>query len=122
MSETPRTASAERFAKRISIIKGVDRFALVRNDGRVVTHNMSDPDEFARMVTTCGVSAMTLCKPLGVSQLKQIILDRPNNCNIIIFQLYKYFLGIQKNGNTDQDAVILEVSHLLRQMVQTRTH
>ncbi len=122
MSETPRTASAERFAKRISSIKGVDRFTLVRNDGRIVTHNMSDPDEFARMVTTCGVSAMTLCKPLGVSQLKQIILDRPNNGNIIIFQLYKYFLGIQKNGNTDQDAVILEVSHLLRQMVQTRTH
>ena len=122
MSEIPRTASAERFAEQINAIDGVEQFALVRNDGRIVTHNMPAPDEFARMVTACGLSALSLRRPLGVSHLKQIVFNRPDNRNVIIFQLFKYFLGIQQIGAADQDAVIHEVSQLLRQVAQNNAH
>ena len=122
MSELPRTASAERFTEQISEIKGIDQFALVRNDGHIVTHNMLDPDKFASMVTFCGGNAISLRKSLGVSHLKQIIYSRPQNQNIIIFQLYKYFLGVQQTGDTDQDVVIHEVSSLLRNVAQNRAH
>lgn len=122
MSETPRTASAERFAEQINAIHGVEQFALVRNDGRIVTHNLPEPEAFAKMVTTCGLNALALRKPLGVSHLKQIVFSRPDNRNIIIFQLFKYFLGIQQIGEADQDALIHDVSHLLRQVAQSKAH
>ena len=122
MAELPRTASAERFAEQIKGIHGIDQFALVRNDGRIVTHNMLDPDDFAALITLCGRGSVSLQKPLGVSHLKQIIYTRPRNENIIIFQLQKYYLGIQQTGGTDQDIVIHEVSRLLRQVAQNRAH
>lgn len=122
MSELPRTTSAKRFSEQISEIHGIDQFALVRNDGRIVTHNMLDPDGFASMVTASGLSSISLRKPLGVSHLKQIIYTRPRSQNIIIFQLHKYFLGIQQTGDTDQDVVIHEVSRLLRQVAQKQAH
>ncbi len=122
MSKTPRTASATRFYEQITGIAGIDKFALVRNDGRIVTHNMLAPDGFVKMVTACGLSSVSLRKPLGVSHLKQIILNRPNNQSVIIFPLYKYFLGIQKLGDTDQDTIIHNVSQLLRQITQKQAH
>ena len=122
MAELPRTASAEQFADQINEIHGVDQFALVRNDGHIVTHNMHDPDDFASLVTLCGRSAISLRKPLGVSHLKQVICTRPRSQNIIIFQLHKYFLGIQQTDDTDQDVVIGEVNRLLRQVAQKRAH
>ena len=122
MTELPRTASAERFAEQIKGINGIDQFALVRNDGRIVTHNMLDPGEFAALITLCGRGSVSLRKPLGVSHLKQIIYIRPRSQNIIIFQLQKYYLGIQQTGGSDQDIVIHEVSRLLRQVVQKRSH
>jgi hypothetical protein len=122
MHELPRTASSERFNAQLSEIHGIDQFALVRNDGRIVTHNMFDPDEFASMITLCGRNAISLRKPLGVSHLKQLIYSRPRNQDIIIFQLHKYFLGIQQTSDTDQTIVIHEVSRLLRQVTQNRAH
>ena len=122
MNELPRTASSQRFNELLSEIHGIDQFALVRNDGRIVTHNMFDPDEFASMITLCGRNAVSLRRPLGVSHLKQIIYSRPRDENIIIFQLQKYFLGIQQKCDTDQDFVIHEVNRLLRQVVQKRAH
>ena len=49
MSETPRTASAERFAEQINAIQGVEQFALVRNDGRIVTHNLPEPEALSEV-------------------------------------------------------------------------
>ncbi len=122
MTKHPRTASADQFAAQIIEIHGIDQFALVRNDGCIVTHNMPDPEEFAAMITLCGRNSTSLRKPLGVSHLKQIICTRPDNQNIIIFPLHKYFLGIKQSGDADQDIVIHEVSRLLRQVAQNRAH
>jgi predicted regulator of Ras-like GTPase activity (Roadblock/LC7/MglB family) len=122
MNKLPRTAAAEKFSEQVEEIHGVGKFALVRNDGRIVIHNMPDPDEFASMITLCGRSAISLRKPLGVSHIKQIVCTRPSNQNIIIFQLHKYFLGIQQTSDTDQDIVIQEIRQLLRNVAQNRAH
>ena len=70
------------------------------------------------MICLCGRTAISLRKPLGVSHLKQIIYSRPRSQNIIIFQIYKYFLGIQQTCDTEQELIIDAINQLLSQITQ----
>ena len=113
-------SAAERFAQRISQIKGVDRFVLTRQDGQIVTHNLSNPEQLASVVTLGGYGAQAVQDSVGFSPFRYLVCTRPESRNLIIFPLDKYFLGIQQKPDTSQGELVGEVGRFLQHILSRR--
>lgn len=113
-------STVERFANRIAQIKGVDRFILTRQDGQIIVHNLSNPEQLASVVLLGGYSAQEIQKSGGFSQFHYLICTRPQNQNLIVFLLDKYFLGIQQKADTSQIELVGEVSRFIQHILSRR--
>jgi len=113
-------SAAERFANRIAQIKGVDQFVLTRQDGQIITHNLSNPEQLASVVTLGGYGAQAIQKSVGFSQFRYLVCTRPQSQNLIVFSLDKYFLGIQQKPDTSQAELVSEVSRFLQHILSRR--
>jgi hypothetical protein len=103
----------QRFANRIEQIKGVNNFVVARNDGQVVVHNLENPEKLTSLVTIGGFHAQSIQKTLGFSDFGYMVYLRPENQNLIIFSLDKYYLGIMQKIDSNQTQLIDEVSRFL---------
>lgn len=113
-------SAAERFAKRINRIKGVTGFVLTRNDGRIITHNVEQPDNLAALVTLCGFNADAVGKTIGFSQLNYLLVGCQQQEPLLVFPFDRYFLGIRQQCEAEQEELIEEVLHVLQQVVSQR--
>ena len=110
-------SAIERFAQRLSQLKGVEHFVLTRNDGQLVTHDLPEPDELASLVTLCGLSAQAIRKTVGFSQFKHLVCACARQPDLIIFPLERYFLGIRKKAGANQAELIAEVTRFLQRLL-----
>ena len=106
-------SGVQRFANRIAQIKGVGNYIVSRNDGQIIIHNLENPEKVASLVTFGGFNVQTIQKTLGFSQFGYLIFIRPQNQNLIIFSLDKYYLGILQKIDSNQTQLIDEVSRFL---------
>jgi len=113
-------SAIERFANRIRQIKGVAEFALVRNDGHTMVHNLREPGEFTSLVTLFGLNAHSIGKSIGFSQYHYLIANRHAAGSLLIFPLDKYFLGIAQRQDANQAAMIAEIQAVLAQVVSQK--
>ena len=74
----------------ISSINGVDQYILLDPDGKVVTHDMKDPEGTAEMVFS-SVRDMTV---LGGSRFKYALFSRKQGEDMIVFSCAPYCLGV----------------------------
>jgi predicted regulator of Ras-like GTPase activity (Roadblock/LC7/MglB family) len=109
-------SAIERFAQRLSQFQGVEHFVLARNDGQLVTHNLSEPDDLASLVTLCGLNAQAIRKTIGFSRFRHLVCTNARQANLIIFPLDRYFLGIFKRTGANQAELIDEVSRFLQRL------
>jgi hypothetical protein len=106
-------SGVQRFANRIEQIKGVHNYIVVRNDGQIIIHNLDKPEKLTSLVTFGGFNAKIIQKSLGFSQLGHLVFTRPQNQNLIVFSLDKYYLGILQEIDSNQTQLIDEVSRFL---------
>ncbi|RME38106.1 MAG: roadblock/LC7 domain-containing protein [Deltaproteobacteria bacterium] len=119
MSGTRPTAS-ERFAARMKAIEGVEQFVLVRKDGRIITHNLEDPDELAALATLCGLQAESIAQALGFTPMDYQVLQRDSGKNVSVFRLDKYFVGVIQQADSPLEELIDRVTRFLRSLRRTR--
>ncbi|TYP00161.1 hypothetical protein EDC39_101322 [Geothermobacter ehrlichii] len=111
--DTRKASASERFARRISQIDGVASFVLVRRDGRVITHNLDDPDDLAALTTLCGLQADSIARALGFSQIDTLMLRRKEKEHLALFKLDRYFLGIIQRPDSDSEKLAQDVRSFL---------
>jgi len=119
MSEEKQKAS-ERFAKRISTIPGLKHFILARNDGQLVSHNLTDPDNLAAMTTLCGMYSGQIQESLGFSKFRHMVLYRENQEHLLLFPLDRYFLGVVHQIGIDQEKMLDNISQFLTSLLSKR--
>ncbi|MBN2428252.1 MAG: hypothetical protein JXK94_07950 [Deltaproteobacteria bacterium] len=103
----------QRFANRIEQIKGVGNYIVARNDGQIVIHNLENPEKLTSLVTIGGFHSVAIQKTLGFSDFGYLIYIRPQNQNLIIFALDKYYIGILQKIDSNQTQLIEDVSRFL---------
>jgi uncharacterized secreted protein with C-terminal beta-propeller domain len=113
-------SATERFSNRIVQIKGVDHFVLTRQDGQIITHNLSNPEQLVSVVTLGGYAAQAIQKRVGFSQFRYLVYTRPQGRNLIVFSFDKYLLGIQQKADTSQTELVGEVSLFLQHILNRR--
>jgi len=106
-------SGVQRFAKRIEQFKGVSNYIVARNDGQIIIHNLGNPEKLTSLVTFGGLNAQSIQKTLGFSEFGYLIFIRPQNQNLIIFSLDKYYLGIVQKVDSNQTQLIDEISRFL---------
>jgi len=114
-------SNADRFAQRISRIKGVDQFVLCRHDGHVITHNMDDSDDLASVATLCGMNAQAIQSTIGFSGLRSLSLRRQGRRHCHIFPIDKYFLGVIQQQDQPSEEVIQDVQKFLQSLVRQKS-
>ena len=108
----------EIFTKQIGLISGVESYILVRRSGEIITHNMSNPEDLASMVTMSGLGASDIMQAIGFTQFNHLSFNRMGKRNFLLFFLNRYFLGIQQIAGTDDQQLATEISQLLESLVQ----
>ncbi len=114
-------SASERFARRISRIEGVSSFVLVRRDGRVITHNLDDPDDLAALTALCGLQAEGIARTLGFRQIGLMSLRRAEGEHLLLFKLDHYYLGIVQRSDSDSDRLAQDVRDFLAILKPRRT-
>ncbi|PLX79325.1 MAG: hypothetical protein C0616_11755 [Desulfuromonas sp.] len=112
--------ASERFANRLNTIKGVKHFVLARNDGQLVTHNLTEPDNLSSMTTLCGIYATHIKETLGFGTFEHMVLFRANEEHVVLFPLDRYFLGIVHHSGADQPALIERITRFLQSLLLKR--
>ena len=94
-------------------LKGSAITLFARNDGQIIIHNLENPEKLISLVTFGGLNAQSIQKTLGFSQFGYLLFIRPQNQNLIIFSLDKYYLGILQKIDSNQTQLIDEISRFL---------
>jgi hypothetical protein len=107
----------EDFGNRVAQIPGIKNYLLVRNDGKVIIHNIEKPESLASMVAFNGLNCEAIGSVLGLTYFKYIMITRKNSEKLIIFPMDTFFLGIIQNP----DAYSNDVADNVIQLIQTVT-
>ena len=108
----------ELFTKQIGLISGVEGYIIVRRSGDIITHNMSNPEDLASMVTMSGLGASDIMQTIGFTRFNHLSFNRMGKRDFLIFFLNRYFLGIQQIAGTDDQQLATEISQLLENLLQ----
>ena len=74
----------------ISKVKGVDQYIFVDHGGKIIAHEISNPQKAGKMVFSCGQNIQTI----GKNRFSYAIFSRENKKDILIFFNNTYFLGV----------------------------
>ncbi len=85
----------------VARVTGVDQYILVDHHGRIVTHDMEEPERISRMVHTSGQRLSAL----GRANFMYVAFSRRNNRNLLIFPVGIYHLGVIKQPDMDNAQV-----------------
>jgi len=74
-------------------LEAVSDYALVREDGEIMLHNLSRPEPFAALILALGRNADAINLPESFPRFRHIILTRESGENLLILPLGNYYLG-----------------------------
>lgn len=113
-------ASLQDFGKRILQISGVRHYILVRNDGKVMVHNLENTDVLAPMIVFGGLSCDAIGSVAGLTYLKYMMLTRKNNEKLLIFPMDAYFLGIIQNPDAYTQDIVDRITKLIQMVIKPK--
>ena len=96
----------------IGRIKGVDQYVLVDNRGNIMIHDMTEFENVAEVVWSCGRSLSVL----GKKKFKYAVFLRKNKNDFLIFPVGRYYLGVVER----KGCVTAEVADAVMDFLNTR--
>ncbi|HAO23340.1 MAG: hypothetical protein BWK80_47080 [Desulfobacteraceae bacterium IS3] len=113
-------ATIQDFGKRILQIPGITQYLLVRNDGKVMAHNVDAPESLASVILFCGLNCDAIGSVAGLTYLKYLMLTRKNNEKLLIFPMDTYFLGIIQNADAYSPEIVDSVIRLVQMVIKPK--
>ncbi len=90
---------------RLKGLATVDDYLVVRQDGKIMLHNVSAAQDFAPMIQLVGRNCDSLPMPADFPRFRHFLLTRESGENLLIFPLGNYYLGcLQSAGYTSRQA------------------
>jgi hypothetical protein len=108
-------ATVQQFAA-ISELRGVSKFMLVQNSGKIVAHNYENPDNIARIINLCGSNFDAVSE----SRFKYSFIAREENRNIFIFPVGNYYLWVEQEQKLDSRVVLNRIQAFISKIASGR--
>ena len=101
---------------KLSNIKGIAQFILVRKDGHVVTHNSPKMVELSSTIVMSGRNCQKLEEFLESGNCIYLHVEREQGSNLLIFSLGKYFLGVIEKTDSDTKKTVDSIISYLKKL------
>lgn len=99
-------ATARQFVQQLLRIPGIEKYCLLRPDGRPLIHNLDDPEKAAALILLCGRAGRTIRQGLGLQHFRHMVLQRESGQHLLVFSVEQYLLGlIQASDASTPDLV-----------------
>ncbi len=102
-------SNIERFTSILNV-PGVDQYILVDRTGKIFAHAMPEPKKMAEIVSVCGFQSHAI----GKDNFRYVVFSRENQENFFIFPVGKYYLGVIKQKNMNNDALAENIIQFLK--------
>ena len=96
----------------IGDLPGVKNYILVKNNGSVAAAGMAEAERIARIVLRCGRNS----DAIGAPRFSYLVLTRENRENFIVFPVGNYYLGVIKEREVDDPALIKSVLEFIENL------
>ncbi|NOX33811.1 MAG: roadblock/LC7 domain-containing protein [Deltaproteobacteria bacterium] len=96
--------------KQISRVKGVDQYIIVDQNGKLLAHDIKNPQKASAMVSSCGKNSFAI----GKTRLEYVVFSRENKKNIFIFPIGNYYLGVVKQKSINNIAMADNIIKFLK--------
>ncbi len=93
----------------LSAIKGVDQFIVTDHHGRIIEQRIRHHERMAQLLSACG---SCFCA-IGKSNFKYAVFERSDQAHFFIFQVGKYYLGVVKQIDVEDDTLIKNIKNVL---------
>lgn len=113
-------ATIQDFGKRILQISGIKQYIMVRNDGKVMIHNVESPESLAPVITFCGLNCDAIGSVAGLTYFKYMMLTRKNNEKLLIFPMETYFLGVIQTHDAYSPDIVEQVIRLIQMAIKPK--
>ncbi len=78
---------------RLKGLSAVGDYIVVRQDGKIMLHNIPSPQPFAALIQLVGKNCDALPLPAHFPRFRHFLLSRESGENLLIFPLGNYYLG-----------------------------
>ncbi len=86
------------FTNRILQIPGVKHFILVKENGKIIAHNVitdkNKPEDISSTIVSSAIHSEAIRSTMGFTHFNCLKISRENSENILVFPIKNYFLGI----------------------------
>ncbi len=103
---------SEKFLQ-LSMIRGVDQYIFLDNEGNIAAHKIKDPQKASEMVFACGQNIRTV----GKNKFQYAVFSRKNKKDIIIFPVGNYSLGVIKQKDADTFVLVDIILKFLHELL-----
>ena len=82
----------------------MDSYLLMKLDGKILSHNVADPDGLASFMGITGLGIKKIQEILGFQHFNHLLLKRENKQNLILLKIGGILLGVwQKPTSASSD-------------------
>ncbi len=93
----------------LATIKGVDQFIVTDRHGHIIEQRIRHHERMAQLLSACG----SCFSAIGKSNFKYAVFERADQAHFFIFQVGKFYLGVVKQINVENDTLIKNIKNAL---------
>ena len=100
------------YTKMLLQVEGVGGYLLMRSDGRILSHNVSDPDGLSSLMAITGLGIKKIQKSLGFHHFDHLLLKRDNKENLVLLKIGTTLLGVLQKPNSACSELLKGLAHI----------
>ena len=103
------------YTKMLLEIEGIGSYLLMRADGRILSHNVSDPDSLSSLLAITSLGVKNVQNSLGFHHFNHLQLKRENKENLILLKMGSTLLGVLQNPNSAISEILKSLTRIQEQ-------
>lgn len=97
-------------------VEALDSYLLMRLDGRILSHNVADPDALSSFMAISGLAIKNIQGNLGFHHFNHLLLKQENKQNLILLKLGSALLGVWQKSNSASSDLLNSLSKIQEQV------
>lgn len=97
-------------------VEGLQNYLLMKTDGRILSHNVADPDALSSLLALSNLGVKKIQDSLGLQHFNHLLLKRQNQENLLLLKLGSILLGVQQKPNTACSELLSDLARVQEQV------
>ncbi len=76
------------------MVEGVGSYLLMKNDGRILSHNVADPDSLSSLMAVSGLGIKKIQESMGFQHFNHFLVKQDNKENLLLLKMGSVLLGV----------------------------